>query len=93
MVRGYISWLLCGRSSIYRGHWYVVLVAGTSFSLARRVAHSVQDIPDIIFHVGQLHCHFLYCCGGGYRGYLFIYLFLINACNLKVMARFTELNT
>jgi hypothetical protein len=25
--------------------------------------------------------------------YLFIYLFLINACNLKVMARFTELNT
>jgi hypothetical protein len=26
-------------------------------------------------------------------GYLFIYLFLINACNLKVMARFTELNT
>jgi hypothetical protein len=25
--------------------------------------------------------------------YLFIYLFLINACNVKVMARFTELNT
>jgi hypothetical protein len=24
--------------------------------------------------------------------YLFIYLFLINACNLKVMANFTELN-
>jgi hypothetical protein len=32
--------------------------------------------------------------GVSLRGvYLFIYLFLINACNLKVMARFTELNT
>jgi hypothetical protein len=30
----------------------------------------------------------------GFAGsYLFIYLFLINACNRKVMARSTELNT
>jgi hypothetical protein len=25
--------------------------------------------------------------------YLFIYLFVVNACNLKVMARFRELNS
>jgi hypothetical protein len=63
---------LCSRSSIRWHCQFVVLAAGASLSLTRRVANCVQDILDIVFDVGQLHRQLLHRggggCGFGWRG-------------------------
>jgi hypothetical protein len=56
---------LGSRSSVLRHCRFVVLVAGTSLSLAGRVANGIQDVLDIVLDMGELHRHLLHRGGGG----------------------------
>jgi hypothetical protein len=67
-----------------------ILISSVMVSCLARWKCSISDLASS--NVTALsHAHWKAVLAGA-SSYLFIYLFVINACNLKVMARFTELN-